>query len=350
MTRPDRWMIVAAAAITLAACGSEPTDTEPSASVPAVSDAALPTSPTPSTPTGDVPPPTDADADLAMSGADVCAALGDVDLDGLLAEPAGTPVPEDDPLGSGCSVPAMDPASKGTVAVWVTTESPAANYENTQDLFGVDAEIPDLGEAAFASDATVVVLTDNALTRMQVVRWSELDAGGVEQAELEAAMRQVLTTAGITAGTDGDDGETTGDSSPGDGGSAAAGSACALLELVDVDALIGEPLGAAVSEEDGSDSECEIPPLDPDSTAVVSLSVDREGGAQQFAETKEIFGVDAEVDGLGDDAFHSGPVLAVLSGDRTYLLWIMGDIMLGANVDDADMEAAMAQILEADAG
>lgn len=353
MRRSDGWTVMVAAAIVMAACGSEGAD-----SGPAASDVAMSTSsPTPSTGVDEERrPPGSADVSVtAMSGEDVCAALGDVDLDGLLAEPAGSPGPEDDPLGSGCSVPAIDSESKGMVTVWVTTESPEANYENMQGQFGVDAEIPDLGEAAFASGATVVVLSDGAVARMHVVRWSELDAGGVEPAELEAAMRQLLTTAGISSDDASGDGDTTnvsspGATSPGDGVSAAAGSACALLGLIDVEALVGEPVGGGVSDEDGTNSECEVAPLDADSTAFASLSIDRGDAAQQFAETKEIFGVDAQVDGLGDDAFHSGPVLAVLSGDRTYVLWIMGDIMLGANVDDADMEAAMTQILEADAG
>ena len=100
-----------------------------------------------------------------------------------------------------------------------------------------------------------------------------------------------------------------------------------------------------VDESDGSQEECVIEPENADSTAYSSLTITSSEAADEFAETREVLGEDATVAGLGDEAFHSGPVLAVLDGDRAVVLWIMGDIMLGANIDDADMEAAMTQVL-----
>lgn len=268
---------------------------------------------------------------------DACAALATVDLDALLGEPAGLPESKPNESGGGCMVPSLGLESSGRITFDVSSNAPAANYENSQRLFGVDAEIEGLGDAAFASGATLVVLADNTLVSLGVVRWRELGIGGATQPELEVAMREALAALGSMM-------------APVDDAAAVEGLACSWLAAVDIEGLVGEPMGAPTIEQDGAGAECEVSPIDPASTAYVGLTVSTSvfsEAIEQFAGVKEIFGVDSTVDGLGDEAFHSGPVLAVLSGERTFVLWIMGDIMLGADVDDAELEAAMAQVLAA---
>lgn len=167
---------------------------------------------------GSIPEPTVATSAPA-SPVSTCAALRDVDLDGLLGEPAGPPEEATDAFGAECTVAAADPDSRGQIVLRVTSNAAEENYENSRQQFGVDAEISGLGDEAFAS-------------------------------------------------------------------------------------------------------------------------VD-----QRFEETMEMFGTDSTVDAPGDEAFHSGPVLAVRSGDTAFVLWVLGDIMLGADVDDAELERAMTRVL-----
>ncbi len=346
MTRTNTWAgVLSAIALTVAAagCGSDgdgssatiaPADTPPAATDPVVA-------------TPDPPPATDpvstevADTSAPIDDA-LCAVLDMVDLDGLLGEAAGTREVEVDDFGGGCTVVAGDPESRGTVVLRVTTNAAVRNYDNAQEQFGVDAEITGLGDSAFASGPMVVVLSGDRLISLQAVRWADLGIGGVTQTEVETAMTEVLTALG--AGT-----SSAPASAPAQG--AASGLACTLLAEIDLAGLIGEPVGPpAIDDSDGTDS-CVVEPASTDSTAAMSLTIMDTQAAERFAETEEIFGVDSTVDGLGDEAFHSGPVLAVLDGDRAVVLWIMGDILLGANIDDAELEAAMAQVLAAiDAG
>ena len=347
MRRIDGWVgLVVALALT--ACGTDSVDSDADASVPTVQptepidEGAVTTPPASESPTSTDQPGTPtseprAEGTVVADTPDVCAALDTVDLDGLLGEPAGAPESEVDAFGGSCTVPSLDPASRGSIAFRVTTNSAAENYENSRQQFGVDSEISDLGDAAFASGALVVVLSGDTLVTLQVVRWSELDLGPATQQDLEVAMREALMATGTQA-------------APDDGASAVDGSACSLLAGIDVASLIGEPVGEPTIEEDGARQVCEVLPIDSASSASVSLTVISSEAAQRFAETEEMFGVDSRVDDLGDDAFHSGPVLAVLSGDRAFVLWILGDILLGANIDDARMEAAMDQVLASAGG
>lgn len=119
---------------------------------------------------------------------------------------------------------------------------------------------------------------------------------------------------------------------------------CALLEGVDFAAVIGEPVQPAAPKP-GDENVCLVEASAPESTAQVSLSLFTSNAAQRFAESEAMFGADSRVAGFGDDAFHSGPVLAVLDGDRMYLLWLLGDA--GGDISDSELEAVMTQILAA---
>lgn len=339
--------VVLAATLVITACGSDGAGSEAGVSLGTAGAATVPVDDTLAT---TVPAESDGGASTTGSGVettvaeeafDACAALVAADLDVLLGEPAGLPEPETDQLARQCVVPALNSESRGKITFTASSNAASANYENSQTLFGVDTEIEGLGDAAFISGPSVVVLTDDTLINLGVVRWSKLGAGGVTREDLEDAVRAVLAAADLSTEP------ATGDDAAG----AVDGVACSLLAEVDLEALVGEPLGESTSEEDGATNECEVPPVDPESTAYVSLTVIESvlgsEAVDQFAGAKDLFGVDSTVDGLGDEAFHSGPVLAVLSGERAFLLWVMGDIMLGANVDDADLEAAMVQVLAA---
>ena len=343
--RVDVWLgTMVVGALAIAACGEDSGELDPAGAAASLtaspeaepSETGPPDSePVDTEPVDTVSPPGSTVADTVGAaegeedGLDVCALLGGVDVDGLLGEPVGAQEFEEDPSGGVCTVTPLDPESRGSLGLSVSTNAPEANYENAQELFGVDAELAGLGEQAFVSGGMVVVLAGEYLVSLQPVRWRDLGIGGVTQPELEAAARVVVDALGPSE-------------RPVDG------LACSLLEGIDVEALIGEPVGAPTIGA-GNDA-CVVPPVDPESDAFVSLTVIGAQARQRFDETEKIFGVDAVVDGLGDEAFHSGPVLAVLSGDQAFLLWMMGDIMNGANVDDAELEAVMAQILESAGG
>jgi hypothetical protein len=71
-------------------------------------------------------------------------------------------------------------------------------------------------------------------------------------------------------------------------------------------------------------------------------------GVEAYASQKETFGVDAEADGLGDEAFHSGPYLFVLRDDTLAFLQVLRDAGAGSPaVDDGELEATMATVLTA---
>lgn len=117
---------------------------------------------------------------------------------------------------------------------------------------------------------------------------------------------------------------------------------CPLLEGVDLEALLGEPAGAP---EAGTQT-CRVQPAAEDSRGNLQLVVATSRAADNYETQQETFGVDSEVAGLGDAAFHSGPYLFVLDGEVLAFVQVIRDSSLGVGVDDADLEAAMATVLD----
>lgn len=134
----------------------------------------------------------------------------------------------------------------------------------------------------------------------------------------------------------------------GDDTAAAALDACAILESLDPSALLGEPAGEP--EGSGGDtfgSTCGIESASEDTRGATRLTISTNSAADNFENQKELFGVDTEVSGLGDTAFHSGPYLFVLDGETFFFIQVVRDFSLGVAIDDAELEAAATKVLAA---
>lgn len=123
-----------------------------------------------------------------------------------------------------------------------------------------------------------------------------------------------------------------------------ASDPCDVLAGVDLEALVGEP----VTEPNGSDdlmgASCRVDPVS-DSHAGLRVVVSDQEAADNFENQREVLGVDTEAAGIGDKAFHTGPYLIVLDGDRLVLIQVVRDSAEGFGVPDADLEAAAQTIL-----
>lgn len=120
--------------------------------------------------------------------------------------------------------------------------------------------------------------------------------------------------------------------------------ACAIVALLDVETLMGEP-GALVDDTSDLGASCQVEPVDGESRAGLRLTVETQRGPENYAQQKELMGVDSEVSGLGDEAFHTGPYLYVLRGDTLAFLQVLQSTENGIAADDADLEAAMVTVL-----
>lgn len=123
---------------------------------------------------------------------------------------------------------------------------------------------------------------------------------------------------------------------------------CGLLADVDVEALLGEAPGEPAGDRDVLGDTCAVDPADGSSTAALRLVVSEGQGVEAYASQRETFGVDGEVDGLGDEAFHSGPYLFVLRGDTLVFVQVLRDAATGSPaVEDAELEGVMTTVLAA---
>lgn len=132
----------------------------------------------------------DEGAEDGTAGGDACALLEGVDLDDLLGEPAGEPNDASTAMGLACTVP-MATGGSGGATLAVTSDRSAENYENQQELFGVDEEVAGLGDAAFRSGGYLFVLDGERFVRLQVIQDAEAGAG-VEHEKMVAAMEVIL--------------------------------------------------------------------------------------------------------------------------------------------------------------
>ena len=97
-------------------------------------------------------------------------------------------------------------------------------------------------------------------------------------------------------------------------------SACELLQGIDAEALLDEPVGDAYMSKP---SRCQMEGSEAQSTAALELYVTSPGGATDFEYQKRLKGVDNEISGLGDDAFQTGGYVHVLVGDDEFSLVVI---------------------------
>lgn len=124
---------------------------------------------------------------------------------------------------------------------------------------------------------------------------------------------------------------------------------CDALAGVDAEALVGEPVAAPQSETDIAGDSCLVDAASGSNTGL-RLIISDNSAAENFENQRQNFGVDSEVEGLGDGAFHTGAYLFVLDGDRLVYMQVVQDSANGDGVEDADLEAAMRTVLDNLAG
>jgi hypothetical protein len=117
---------------------------------------------------------------------------------------------------------------------------------------------------------------------------------------------------------------------------------CDLLEGVDSGLLLGESAG----EPHPDGTVCRVDPADAASRGQLGLVVETDRPDDNFETQREVFGVDTEVAGLGDAAFHSGGYLFVLDGETFFFLQVVRDASLNVGVPDGDLEAAAHTVIE----
>jgi hypothetical protein len=169
------------------------------------------------------------------------------------------------------------------------------------------------------------------------------DDGGGDRADEGVEAGATSGPTATTAGTSDTTGPAAGDGS-GEGAAPADVDACAALAGVDLEALVAEPVAAPEPSTDIMGASCTVDPVSDSSAGLLLIVTDQEA-ADNFANQREVLGVDSEVTGLGDQAFHTGPYLFVLRGETLVFVQVVRDAATGAGVDDAELEAAMATVL-----
>ncbi len=123
-------------------------------------------------------------------------------------------------------------------------------------------------------------------------------------------------------------------------------SACELLEGVDPEALVDEPVGDPYVSKP---VRCQIETSAGRSTGALELYITSPGGASDFEYQKTLKNVDNEIAGLGDAAFQTGGYLHVLVGDDEFSLVIIRE-PLSHDAVTLDEQVAAAQIILANTG
>jgi hypothetical protein len=124
-------------------------------------------------------------------------------------------------------------------------------------------------------------------------------------------------------------------------------NACAIAETLDLDGLLAEP-PAPVDTRAGQDqSVCLVKAADPASKSTVKLVIEPGTGAESYAEAKVELGPAVEPAALGDESFHAGNHLFVLTGDTVVLIQVERRSIKVPSVEDAALEEAATIILDA---
>ena len=174
-----------------------------------------------------------------------------------------------------------------------------------------------------------------------------VDGGTGATVPVEATAEPPSTSDG-EPGDAGRSDETTAGSRP-DATPSGGADPCDVLAGIDVVALVGEPVAAPKGSDDLMGASCRVDPLSGSSAGLRVVVSDQEP-ADNFENQREVLGVDTEATGIGDQAFHTGPYLIVLDGDRLVLIQVIRDSGTGFAVPDADLEAAAKTILDNIAG
>jgi hypothetical protein len=145
----------------------------------------------------------------------------------------------------------------------------------------------------------------------------------------------------------GPDPDDAGDVGPPIDASTGGPDACAIAETLDLDGLLGEPPAPSDTRAAQGDAVCLVKAADAGSKATVKLVIETGTGSESYAEAKSDLGTDTEPDGLGDEAFHVGNHLFVLTGDTVVLVQVERGSIKVPSVEDAALEEAATVILEA---
>ena len=119
-------------------------------------------------------------------------------------------------------------------------------------------------------------------------------------------------------------------------------SACELLQGLDAETLVGEPVGAPYMSKP---SRCQAEGSDAQSTGALELYITSPGGAADFEYQKQLKGVDAEIAGLGDAAFQAGGYVHVLVGDNEFNLVVIRSPLRDDPVTRDELVAAARTVL-----
>ena len=110
--------------------------------------------------------------------------------------------------------------------------------------------------------------------------------------------------------------------------------ACALLDGIDIAALLGEAPG----ETTDSGGVCKIKAADAASAgAIIVQAVNAPQGAEYYERDKELLGSNGEIAGLGDAAHYAGPYrVNVLAGDNYLIVQVFRELFSDVErLDDA---------------
>lgn len=116
-------------------------------------------------------------------------------------------------------------------------------------------------------------------------------------------------------------------------------SACALLDGMDIAALLGEAPG----ETTDSGGVCKIAAAAADSTgSILVQAVAAPTGGEYYERDKKLLGSDGEISGLGDAAHYAGPYrVNVLAGDNYLIVQVLRDLFGEIErLDDAQLMEA----------
>lgn len=132
---------------------------------------------------------------------------------------------------------------------------------------------------------------------------------------------------------------------PADEESAVPDDACALLEDLDLVAVLGEEPGEPAPGPNG----CIIRAANPDSHARIHVGFQSPGGAAAYERQNEILGIDAPLEGIGDEAVRAGVRVHARKGDAFFFVQVVRFIEINRHIEDDELEE-VARTIAAAAG
>ncbi|HEY8545324.1 MAG TPA: hypothetical protein VIL36_09765 [Acidimicrobiales bacterium] len=159
------------------------------------------------------------------------------------------------------------------------------------------------------------------------------DADATESADVDV-------TVGTTTPGDGATDDTTGSASP-----ASGADPCALLDGIDLAAVLAEAPG----EPEPASTTCVVRAADPTSHARLDLGYVTTDGAAEYAGMNDLLGVDGPVAGIGEEAISTGSRIHARSGDEFFFIQVVRNAATGPQIDVAGL-TPVAQAIAGNAG